>query len=87
MRTAAVDGNRTDESDTEGKRREPILSPASVMQTAVEEGNESNRERTGRRRTMSSAEAERTSRDRTDRSVMTSAEEGKEDTKGHEGTR
>ena len=39
MRTTTVDGNRAAESDAEGKRREPILSSASVMQTAEGGGN------------------------------------------------
>ena len=39
MRTTTVDGNRAAESDAEGNRREPILSPASVMQTLTGGGN------------------------------------------------
>ncbi len=45
LNTTAVEGNRAAESDAESKRREPIFSPASAMQTAAKVNNraESNR--------------------------------------------
>ena len=34
-----MDGNRAAENDTESKRRDPILSQSSIMQTSVGGGN------------------------------------------------
>ena len=45
MHTAAAKGNRAAESDAESKRREPIFSPASAMQTAVKLKNRAEGER------------------------------------------
>ncbi len=45
MHTAAAKGNRAAEIDAESKRREPIFSPASAMQTAAKLKNRAEGER------------------------------------------